>query len=74
MRDNTTADWARILQSYRAGDVWAVWADDERIVQMCRRDGKNAHGETLWATPLGHMREVDMRRRGWIKADGSEAA
>lgn len=62
-------DWLAYLRICRPGDVWAVWADGERMVQMCRKDGPD-----LWATPVGHMTEGEMRRRGWIKADGTEPA
>jgi hypothetical protein len=64
--------WPRQLLTYRTGEVWAVWADHERIVQMCRWDGHLGAG--YWATPIGHMSEAEMRKRGWIKADGSEPA
>lgn len=58
----TLAGWSRYLRTYREGDVWAVWADEESLVQMCRFDG-----DCFWATPRGHMHEKHMLNLGWRK-------
>jgi hypothetical protein len=56
-KPTTEADleaWSKRLMTYQTGQQWAVWADEQRLVQLCRRDGPK-----LWATPVGHMQEED---------------
>jgi hypothetical protein len=39
---------------------------------MCRLDSHLGAG--TWATPIGHMTEGEMAKRGWVKIPGPESA
>ncbi len=54
------SEWRRYLMTYQEGEVWAIWIDGERLLQMCR-----LQEEGVWATPIGHMEEIEMGYRGW---------